>query len=110
MVSPLHTRQHQQVETLLVKLTHELKKHQLWQDETPSAEALASQEPFALDTLTFHQWLQFIFIPRFLICIEQQQALPIGFSVAPMAAEVWKYEGQYQKMVRYIQQIDRLCE
>ncbi len=49
---------------LLTALEHELQQRQLWQDILPPDEALASSEPFCVDTLTFPQWLQFIFIPK----------------------------------------------
>ena len=49
---------------LLFELEEILKAAGLWSAVTPSQEALASQQPFACDTLAFEQWLQFIFIPR----------------------------------------------
>lgn len=55
-----------------------------WQASAPSAEALASSQPFALDTLSLPQWLQFIFIPRLTMLIATQQPLPAACGVAPM--------------------------
>ena len=38
--------------------------------------ALASQEPFCMDTLKFEQWLQWIFLPRMKDTLEQSRPLP----------------------------------
>lgn len=59
-----------------------------WEDEMPSIEALSSQQPFSLDTLSFTQWLQFIFLVRFKHLLTMQHALPVEMSIAPMASEV----------------------
>lgn len=59
-----------------------------WQDTAPSIDALSSQQPFAIDTLSFTQWLQFVFLARFKQLLTTQQTLPAGMSIAPMASEV----------------------
>ena len=58
-----------------------------WQAEPPAPEALRSEQPFAIDTLNFAQWLQFIFIPRMQFLLDQQQDLPRASGIAPMAEE-----------------------
>lgn len=77
----------QQVLALLDKLSGIMKERGYWDVERPSAEALASQAPFAVDTLSFPQWLQFIFIVRFKNMLAAQQPLPTVISIAPMAYE-----------------------
>jgi uncharacterized protein YqcC (DUF446 family) len=75
---------------LLKELEFTLQRLQLWQDETPSDEALASTQPFALDTLAFHQWLQFILLARFRAMLAAGEPLPSAVSIYPMATEVYK--------------------
>ena len=77
--------QHFTIADLLMDLERELRVLNLWESESPPAEALASKEPFAIDSLTFPQWLQFIFIPRLYFMIEQQQSLPAVSGIKPMA-------------------------
>ena len=77
------------VETLM-DIEKELRELQLWESEPPSDHALASTQPFAIDTLTFVQWLQFIFIPRLYLMVDNQLALPSVSGVAPMAEEYFK--------------------
>ncbi len=79
-----------QVVFLLKELELTLQLLQLWQEEMPPEEALASIQPFALDTLEFHQWLQFIFLDRMRFMVATGQALPSAVAIYPMATEVYK--------------------
>lgn len=78
------------VAELLMDIEQELRQLQLWDSEQPSPEALASCQPFAIDTLNFPQWLQFIFIPKLYLIIEQQMNLPSTSGVAPMAEQYFQ--------------------
>ena len=62
---------------LLGELTAELQRLERWQAEHPGAEALASELPFCVDTLSFDQWLQFVLIPRMeqLVLLQAPDAL-----------------------------------
>ncbi|GAA4497099.1 YqcC family protein [Pseudaeromonas paramecii] len=77
---------------LLDALEVELKHQTLWCDESPTPAQLASQLPFAVDSLDFHQWLQFIYLPRLRDLLAQGARLPSKVAVYPMACEVYKHE------------------
>lgn len=77
---------------LLDALEVELKQQSLWCEDVPSPEQLASQLPFAVDSLAFHQWLQFIYLPRLRDLLAQGARLPSKVAVYPMASEVYKHE------------------
>ena len=62
-----------------------LRTADLWQAEVPSPAAMASRTPFCADTLTFAQWLQFIFVPRMRELIEAGGPLPGASAIAVMA-------------------------
>ena len=62
-----------------------LKELALWSDTEPPADALASIQPFAVDTLEFVEWLQFIFLPRLHFMIGARETLPENCGIAPMA-------------------------
>lgn len=81
---------HIAVAEILIDIEKELRELQLWEYESPSEDALASTQPFAIDTLTFPQWLQFIFIPRLYMMVEQRMPLPRVSGVKPMAEEYFK--------------------
>lgn len=90
---------------LLDELSALMKVRGYWQIESPSAEALASQAPFAVDTLTFPQWLQFIFLVRFEQMITAQHPLPTAISIAPMASETLPDEPALYLVLTQIDQI-----
>ncbi len=75
---------------LVNDLESELRKQELWQESKPSAAALSSTAPFAIDTLTFIQWLQFIFIKKISHLLQFSLPLPQAMSVLPMAEEYFK--------------------
>lgn len=75
------------VATLLLQLEAELRRLQLWEEQPPPAELLASTEPFCVDTLTLPQWLQFVFLPRMTELVGEARPLPDKCGIAPMAEE-----------------------
>lgn len=74
----------------LLLIERELRSLGWWDDEAPSAEALASQTPFCVDTLAFEQWLQWIFLPRMKVIIENDLELPHASGIRAMAEEVYR--------------------
>ena len=87
VVRPGFDKAHQ-VAALLIDIEAHLRQLNLWQAESPSASALASTEPFCLDTLNFDQWLQFVFLPTLYAMLEARQPLPSACAIAPMAEEI----------------------
>lgn len=60
-----------------------------WEGQRPPEEALLSTQPFAVDTLAFDQWLQWIFIPKLNELLVMQLPLPGNCAIGPMAEEVY---------------------
>lgn len=98
----------EQLSKLLDKLEVEMQANGLWQANAPSESALISVEPFAIDTLLPHEWLQWIFIPKIRVMIAQNAPLPAKFSIAAYFEESWKNDAQFAPVVRVIQQIDKV--
>lgn len=82
-IDPMH--RHDQLEPLLAQLETELRNLGLWDIENPGQEALCSEVAFSHDTLKFHQWLQWIFIPRTRMLIRNRVALPTQSDIHSMA-------------------------
>ncbi|WP_066966118.1 YqcC family protein [Microbulbifer sp. Q7] len=78
------------IATLLLELEAELRSLELWEAEPPAPEALASTQPFCVDTLTLPQWLQFVFLPRMSQMVELEHPLPQKCGIAPMAEEYFR--------------------
>lgn len=70
---------------LLVEMEHALRQLDRWEVESPSAEALASTIPFCFDTLEFHQWLQWIFLPRMNEVLSGRWPWPVSSDMFPIA-------------------------
>lgn len=98
------TRQHL---TALQAVMNEL---DLWQIEAPSEEAFASQEPFAIDTMTPTEWLQWIFIPRMHALCESQLPLPSQIAISPYIEEALKEHEHLADLLRPIIEIEQLLQ
>ncbi len=86
----MHNQQYHKVADVLLELEQEMRRLGLWESQRPTPEQLQSTLPFAVDTLTFPQWLQFIFVERLSEMIRQEQVLPAVSGIAPMAEEYFK--------------------
>lgn len=94
---------------LLKAVETELCELQLWQHTSPPQKDLASTEPFAVDKLSFSQWLQFIFLPRLESLIETQAPLPERCNIEPMAEEFFKREAiNSAALLKHLAAIDQL--
>lgn len=94
---------------MLIDVEKELRELRLWESEPPAADALASVQPFAVDTLNFAQWLQFIFIPRLYLLIDSRSTLPVNSGVAPMAEVYFLPLGlNSHQLVGHLRRIDEL--
>lgn len=93
--------------SLLTEIEQALKQLQLWTNDTPSAEAMAYQEPFAIDTMSFENWLQFILLPRMQLLITQSQPLPASSQIAEMAEVVWAEHPAHLPLITLLRQFDQ---
>lgn len=73
----------------LLLIERELRVQGWWEEVPPSSEALSSVEPFSVDTLDFHQWLQWIFLARMRHILEQDLPLPRASGILEMAEMVY---------------------
>jgi len=85
LISQIILEQLQQIERCL-------KQAQCWQLNSPSAQALASTQPFCIDSLSFTQWLQFVLLPKMYHLIENDLPLPKVVAISPYAEEALKHE------------------
>jgi len=81
---------HTDVAAVLIDIEAELRQLRLWDDVPPDPRDLASTQPFAIDTLTLPQWLQFIFLPTMYRLLDEGASLPTQCGIAPMAEEYFR--------------------
>ncbi|MEA1064149.1 YqcC family protein [Apirhabdus apintestini] len=102
---------HNEVRQRLLHVEHVLRERQLWQGEAPGIEALNSDQPFCMDTLTPHEWLQWVLLPRMHALLDGDRPLPVAFAVSPyfeMALDVSNPERE--AILEALQELDALFD
>ena len=79
-----------QAQLLLQQIEITMQQQGLWRAQSPSVQALASTSPFCIDTMSFCEWLQFVFIVKMGALVKQQLPLPQNMAIHPMAEEAFK--------------------
>ena len=93
----------------LLGLEHQLRQLDLWQVDAPPAQALASSQPFCIDTLTPPQWLQFVFLPTLHTMLERELALPQTCGITPLVEEFFKGSSlEVAGLLAALERVDRL--
>lgn len=99
-----------QVKQLLNEIELEMQRIALWQSLPPPAEAFLSEQPFAIDTMQSHQWLQWIFLPRMRAVIETSNDIPRNFALYPYFEESLKEADNASNLLRLIKTLDQLVK
>ena len=98
-----------EIAEVLIDIEAQLRQLGMWDKIPPSSQALASSEPFCVDTLTLPQWLQFVFIPTLYQMLEAGDSLPDRCGIAPMAQEFFRGSGlAIGDLVLSLERIDEL--
>lgn len=99
---------HQHVSIVLIEIRNEMELQGLWQEQPPAPEALASTQPFCVDTLAFSEWVQWLLLPRLEMMIEQQLPLPQNSDIQPMAEEAFKLlKEDTDRLLELVGQLDQ---
>ncbi|MEH6446103.1 MAG: YqcC family protein [Oceanospirillaceae bacterium] len=99
---------HQIIAQTLRKITAQMQHQDLWQEQSPTKDQLASKLPFCVDTLTFIQWLQWVMFPKLFVIIETQASLPNKSNMAVMAEQALKTEtADTDTLLALIVQLDK---
>lgn len=80
----------QDIGELLAHVQKSMEAAGVWQTIAPEPERLMSQQPFSIDTLSFLEWLQWIYIARLRALLDANAQLPQGAQVSPYAEEAMK--------------------
>lgn len=97
-----HTQQ------LLDRLETVMREADIWEGESPDPSALSSSEPFAIDTLSCSQWLQWIFIPRMKQLVALNAPLPVHFEISPYVEEAMKNQPDNSAILSVTRGFDHL--
>jgi uncharacterized protein YqcC (DUF446 family) len=75
----------------------EMRRLGVWSPLPLAPEKLNFREPFAMDTMTFTEWLQFVFMPRARAAAESGQ-FPKGWGMATMAAREFDGMPEFERL------------
>jgi len=96
------------VTQMIADIEAEMKKINLWQDEDLPPEKFEFRQAFAMDTMTFDQWLQFIFIPRVHDILDNNGSFPKSSSVAAQAVREFDGYTQASNLLHLLSEFDAL--
>jgi len=97
-----------QLADLILNIEAEMRTIALWETNHPPADSLKSLTPFCHDKLYFHQWMQWVFLPKMRTVIETETDMPTTSDIFPLAEYSFqKLEQNTQQLLQLIEQFDR---
>jgi uncharacterized protein YqcC (DUF446 family) len=87
-------------------LEAELRRLGWWQAGPATREMLAFERAFAMDTMAFSQWLQFVFLPAARDMLAGTRALPPSSSLAPHAVREFDGVDEASELEAILRRID----
>ena len=81
-----------------------------WQSEPPPPEAFEFRAAFAMDTMAFSQWLQFVFIPRVRSLLENGGQWPPSSHVGAQAVREFDGVNEASDLVSLLSEFDALFD
>jgi uncharacterized protein YqcC (DUF446 family) len=95
-------------ERKISEIEAEMKRIGYWSLEPLSEEAYQFQKAFAMDTMAFSQWLQFILIPRVRSIIEQKGDFPSESMVGVQAVREFDGDANATGLINLLSEFDAL--
>ncbi len=98
------------VRKIIAEIEAEMQRIGYWSTEPLPAEAYDFRQAFAMDTMAFPQWLQFVFIPRVRQITEEQGAFPSQSMVGTQAIREFDGDANAAQLVSYLNDFDHLFD
>ena len=92
----------------LDEIEEEMKRVELWQERPLRPEQYNFTSAFATDTMSYDQWLQFIFVPRVRSIISARGEFPASSSVGAQAVREFDTYPNAQRLITLLSEFDRL--
>ena len=99
----------QNVSNAIRDIEQEMRKIGYWQAQPLRPEQMTFKQAFAMDTMTFVQWLQFIFVPRVHEAIASN-SFPQSSSVGAQAVREFDGDHDAAHLVELLCEFDGLFE
>lgn len=97
----------------IAEIEEEMRRAGLWQDAPLAAEQYEFRSAFAMDTMAFVQWLQFVFVPRVKEILAAGADFPSRSEVSAQAFREFVMFPAYEeertgRLLKLLQEFDRL--
>jgi uncharacterized protein YqcC (DUF446 family) len=99
---------HTEVAELIGQVEAEMMRIGYWREEPLPPEMYEFTQAFAMDTMPFAYWLQFIFIPRVRSIVEEQGQFPSASHVAAQAVREFDGLDETDRLQTLLSEFDAL--
>ena len=96
------------VQAKLAAIEAEMKRSGFWQNTPLKPEQYQFEQAFAMDTMVYSQWLQFIFVPRVQTIIDQRRQFPRQSMVGAQAVREFDGVPEASELTRLLTEFDAL--
>ncbi|HUJ25765.1 MAG TPA: YqcC family protein [Myxococcales bacterium] len=101
---------HEAVAAQLALIEAELHRAGLWQEAPLPDEAFDFSRAFGADTMSYAQWLQFVFVPRVRELVEARGEFPASSSVGAQAVREFDGFAEADALVQLLSDFDALFD
>lgn len=93
--------------SILEKMKHEMQTQAFWEDEPLDEAHFKSTLPFSIDTMSALQWLQWVFIPKMEILLDNDLPLPKDLLISPYFEEALKEMENIDGLLNYLRELEQ---
>jgi uncharacterized protein YqcC (DUF446 family) len=98
----------ERVREKIAEIENEMKRIGYWQSDLSQPEQYGFRSAFAMDTMAFSQWLQFIFIPRVKNMLEVGEKFPPDSQNGAQAVREFDGDDRAQGLVALLSEFDEI--
>lgn len=96
------------IATAFAAITEEMKACGLWNVAEPPQDAFGAMGPFGSHTMSFGQWLRYVFVPRVEATLESDGPWPAQSMVGTQAIREFDGQDEYSELISRLCEFDRL--
>lgn len=105
----MRTSLQQNVARYADEIEGEMRSQGMWQDQLLGPQQLSFKQAFGMDTMTFTQWLQFVFLPNVRKAVADNE-FPSGSSVGAQAVREFDGNPDADRLITLLSEFDSLFD
>ena len=99
---------HEEVGAAANAIEAEMRRIGMWSEQPPAPEAFEFTQAFAMDTMPYSQWLQWVFLPRVRSIIAERGEFPSRSMVGTQAVREFDGTWEANELVSLLSNFDGL--